>query len=429
MPERLRIVVAGGVGAMPFAGVAWQVTQYLEGFRRLGHEVFYLEDTQRWPYDPLEDTVCDDAGPAITYVAGLMSRCGLERAWGYRDVAQDGTLHGASEALLARTLRDADVLVNLSGVTVLREEHLPVPVRVYLETDPVLPQIEVAQGRPFTIEFLAAHTHHFSYGENFGAPDCGVPLERFRYLPTRPPVILDWWSAQQPRTMDGLTFTTIANWRQTNKDIEWEGRKLTWSKDVELMRFLPLASQASVPIELALALEDEQVIAQLREAGWRVRRAGPLSKDIDAYRDYIRCSAGEFSVAKEQNVKLRSGWFSDRTASYLAAGRPAILQDTGFGCALPTGEGLFAFSTLEQALEALDAVQSDYRRHCQAAQEIAEHYLRAETVLGSLLAALDGESDRAGGAEPAYGRDNSSSRAALRRASNFSSASERAREH
>jgi hypothetical protein len=378
---------------MPFAGVAWQVMHYLEGFRRLGHEVFYLEDTQRWPYDPMAETVCDDAGPAISYVARLMSRCGLADRWAYRDVAQDGGLHGATERALAQTLASADVLVNLSGVMILQEEHLQVPTRVYLETDPVLPQIEIAQHRRFTIDFLTAHTHHFTYGANFGAPDCGVPLERFDYRPTRPPVVLDWWSNAGPgtgeRPSDRRAFTTIANWRQTNKDIAWRGRKLTWSKDVQFMRFLTLPSQVGTPIELALALEDEATQALLRQKGWRVRPAGALSKDIDAYRDYIRASAGEFSVAKEQNVLLRSGWFSDRTASYLAAGLPAIVQDTGFGCALPTGEGLFAFATLAGAVAAFEAVQRDYERHSRAARGIAQQYLRAETVLGDLLRVLE----------------------------------------
>jgi hypothetical protein len=394
MLERLRIVLAGGVGAMPFAGVAWQVIQYLEGFRRLGHDVFYLEDTQRWPYDPVAHAVCDDARPAVAYVANLMARCGLEDAWAYRDVAE-GTLYGASEPALERMLASSDVLVNLSGVMVLREEHLRVPVRVYLETDPVLPQIEIAQGRQFTIDFLAAHTHHFTYGENFGAPDCAVPIERFDYQPTRPPVILEWWApagashGTPAAGIDGRGFTTIANWRQTNKDIAWKGRMLTWSKDVQFMRFLPLAAQVQTPIELALALDDQATLAKLREAGWAVRPAGALSKSVDEYRDYIRSSAGEFSVAKEQNVALRSGWFSDRTASYLAAGRPAIVQDTGFGCALPTGEGLLAFQTLAEAAAAFESVRSDYPRHSRAAFEIAAEYLRVETVLGTLLGALD----------------------------------------
>jgi hypothetical protein len=312
-------------------------------------------------------------------------------------VAQDGALHGVGERVLAQTLASTDVLVNLSGVMVLQEEHLRVPTRVYLETDPVLPQIEIAQRRQFTIDFLSAHTHHFTYGENFGAPDCGVPVERFGYRPTRPPVVLEWWSdgnAGTPeRPSDRRAFTTVANWRQTSKDIDWGGRKLTWSKDVQFMRFLDLPRQVQTPIELALALEDAATERVLREAGWHVRPAGALSKDIDAYRDFILGSAGEFSVAKEQNVVLRSGWFSDRTATYLAAGRPAIVQDTGFGRVLPTGEGLFAFASVDDAVAAFEAVQRDYARHCSAARAIAQEYLRAETVLGEMLGAL--ERDRA----------------------------------
>ena len=375
---------------MPFAGVGWQVAQYLEGFRRLGHEVLYLEDTQRWPYDPVGNTVCDDARPAIAYVAALTERCGLEDRWAYRDVAAEGQLHGVSERVLERWLDGADLLINLSGAMLLRDEHMSVPVRVYLETDPVRIQIEVAQGRADTVEYLAAHTHHFTYGENFGAPDCGVPIERFTYHPTRPPVILDWWeNVGPPRERSEGFFTTVANWRQTGKDVDWRGERLTWSKHVEFERFTSLPRDVSVPIELALSVDDEGVIEDLRRAGWRVRHAAPLSQDLDAYRDYIRSSAGEFSVAKEQNIRLRSGWFSDRTACYLAAGRPAIVQDTAFGNALPTGEGLLGFNTPEEARQAFEAVLSDYPRHSRAASTIAHDYLRSEKVLGDLLTRLE----------------------------------------
>jgi hypothetical protein len=383
MSARMRVVVAGGVGAMPFAGVTWQVLHYLEGFRRLGHEVFYLEDTQRWPYDPVNETVCDDAGPAIAFVHALMSAHDFE--WAYRDVASE-ELFGSSEKALADVLTTADALVNVSGVMVLREEHMAIPARVYLETDPVLPQIEIAKGNDFTIDMLAAHTHHFTYGENFGAPDCEVPLGSFNYRPTRQPVVLDWWRSHGPPRESA--FTTVANWHQTSKDIEWEGRVLTWSKDVQFVRFLSLPSRVGIPVELALAADDDGALSRLQAAGWRVRPAGPLSKDIDAYREYVRSSAGEFSVAKEQYALLRSGWFSDRTACYLAAGRPAIVQDTGFDRALPTGEGLFAFQTLDDAVAAFEAVCSDYPRHARAATELAAEHLRAEKVLGKLIEEL-----------------------------------------
>jgi hypothetical protein len=312
-----------------------------------------------------------------------MARCDLDRAWCYRDVAS-GRLYGRSGRQLEQTLAAADVLINLSGVMVLREEHMRIPVRVYLETDPVAPQLEVAKGYRFTIELLAAHTHHLTYGENFGAPDCGVPLGRFDYWPTRPPVVLDWWEPPHstkvnvdgglPVALHDRPFTTIANWRQRGKDIVWRGRLLTWSKDVQFMPYLALAHRVGTPIELALAGTNEETVSLLRAAGWRVRPAGPLSKDID-----------EFSVAKEQYAALRSGWFSDRSACYLAAGRPVIVQDTGFGCALPTGEGVLPFSSFAEAVAAFESVLADYERHCDAARAIADEYLRAETVLGELL--------------------------------------------
>jgi glycosyltransferase involved in cell wall biosynthesis len=378
---------------MPFAGVAWQVLQYLEGFRRLGHEVFYLEETLEWPADPVAKTPCEDGGAVAEYVASLMARCGLNQAWCYRDVASGG-LYGCSERELEQTLAAADVLINLGGITALREEHVRIPVRVYLETDPVAPQLEVAKGYRFTIELLAAHTHHLTYGENFGAPDCGVPLGRFDYWPTQPPVVLDWWDPHDgpDSNAGGLLvgpherpFTTIANWRQRGKDIVWRGRLLTWSKDLQFMPYLALAHRVRAPIELALAGANEETVSLLRAAGWRVRPAGPLSNDLDAYRDFIRSSAGEFSVAKEQYEALRSGWFSDRSACYLAAGRPVIVQDTGFGRVLPTGEGVLPFSDIAEAVAAFESVLAEYDRHCRAARAIAHEYLRAEKVLGALL--------------------------------------------
>ncbi|MGN6170111.1 MAG: hypothetical protein ACTHQQ_18360, partial [Solirubrobacteraceae bacterium] len=306
-----------------------------------------------------------------------------------------GRVYGCSERHLKRVLASADVLINLSGVTVMREEHLRVPVRVYLETDPVAPQLEVAKGYRFTIDLLAAHTHHLTYGENFGAPDCGVPLNTFDYEPTRPPVVLDWWQSVSgtegediggPRELaHERPFTTIANWRQRGKDIVWRSRLLTWSKDVQFMPYLALARKVGAPIELALAGANEDTLSLLRAAGWRVRPAGPLSKNLDAYRDFVRSSAGEFSVAKEQYAALRSGWFSDRSACYLASGRPVIVQDTGFDCALPTGEGILSFSSVGQAVAAFESVLADYERHREAARAIAGEYLRAESVLGALL--------------------------------------------
>lgn len=380
------MVVLGIAGRIPFAGVAWQTLHYIEGFRRLGHDVYYVEDTDAWPFDPEQNGITGDSRYTVDYIARLMDWCGFSDRWAYRSAPEDGRTFGLSEEQLAETIERADVLVNLSGATTLREEHLRVPVRIYLETDPGLPQIEIALGSQFTIDLMRAHTHHFTYAENIGRPGCGLPVDRFSYLPTRQPIILHWWSdAKNISNGNGRRFTTVASWQQTGKDIEWNGETYTWSKHHQFLKFIDLPRKSAESLELALACGDGDALKLLQSHGWTVVDALPLSKDTLPYRDYIFGSRGEFTVAKDQNIRLRSGWFSDRSACYLAAGRPVITQDTGFGAVLPTEEGLFAFSTMEEIMAALQAVGSDYERHSRAARDIAQEYFCAEKVLGRLL--------------------------------------------
>ena len=290
---------------------------------------------------------------------------------------------------MQETIASADALINLSGFTILREAHMEVPVRIYLETDPVTPQLEIAQGRRSTIEMLAAHTHHFSFGERLGLPGCSVPIEWFNYMPTRQPVILDWWpppASYPDPPADGLRFTTVSSWEQTHKDIEFEGETYTWSKRAEFLKLLEVPRRSGAVVELALGLDEPDTARLLRRHGFGVLPIGPISRDPDAYRTFIAGSGAEFTAAKDQNVRLRSGWFSDRTATYLATGRPAVVQDTGFNVALPTGVGLVPFSTPEEAVDALQRVTRDYEYHSRAASEIARVHFRAETVLARLLA-------------------------------------------
>jgi hypothetical protein len=394
--QRTTVVVLGMMGRTPFAGVAWQVLHYLEGFRRLGCDVYYVEDTGDWPYDPEQNTITDDCAYTTRFLDRLMAWCGLGQHWAYVAAPQGGRTFGLTEDEVACLFEDADALVNLTGATVLRPQHLRVPVRIYLETDPVRPQIEVAQGRQFTIDLLDAHTHHFSYGENLGVADCGVPVERFHYRPTRQPIVLNWWANGKGALSDPAhgCFTTIASWKQSDRDLEWNGQTYTWSKHHEFLKFLDLPRRAGRPLELALACGDSEAIRLLQSNGWRVVDALALSKDLAPYRAYIQGSAGEFTVAKDQNIRLRSGWFSDRSACYLAAGKPVITQDTGFGNVLPTGRGLFAFRTTEDILAALDALAGDYEEHCRAARDLAAEYFAAEKVLGRLLEEAGLEQER-----------------------------------
>jgi hypothetical protein len=374
------------MGRAPFAGVAWQAIHYLEGFRRAGCDVYYVEDTGDWPYDPEQDSITGDCRFTTRYIAQLLEWCGMPDRWAYCAAAEGGRGYGPAASRLADLWRHADALINLTGATVLRDEHLRVPVRIFLETDPVLPQIEVAQGRPFTIDLLAAHTHHFTFGENLGAADCAVPVGRFAYQPTRQPVVLDWWTDERsPQAHDKGKFTTIASWQQDGKDIEWNGEVYSWSKHREFLKFLDVPRLSGRAFELALACGDREAVRLLESHGWHVRDALALSRNILPYRDYILGSRAEFTVAKDQNIRLRSGWFSDRSATYLAAGKPVITQNTAFGNILPTGKGLFAFDILDEVLAAVEAIEADYPAQSRAAREIAGEYFAAERVVASLL--------------------------------------------
>ncbi len=377
-----RVVVLGVMGQAPFAGMAWQVLHYLEGFRRLSWDVYYVEDTGEWPYDPEQNAVTADCRYTIRYLERLMRWCGLDGRWAYRNAAEDDGVYGVSSRQFPELFEDADLLVNVTGSTVLKPEHLRVPRRIYLETDPVLPQIEVALGDTFTIGLLESHTHHFTYGENIGTADCPVPTGPFRYQATRPPVVLDWWTPGEPAGSDA-PFTTVSNWRQSAKDVVWNGELYTWSKHHQFLRFLDLPRRSSQPLELALAggEDDRQT---LRQHGWRVRDALSVSLDIEPYRSYVQASKGEFTVAKDQYARLRSGWFSDRSVCYLAAGKPVVTQDTCFSGTIPVGDGLFAYDTHDEALAALAAIEAAYPAQSRAAREIAAEYFSAERVVADM---------------------------------------------
>jgi hypothetical protein len=207
-------------------------------------------------------------------------------------------------------------------------------------------------------------------------------VERFDWLPTRQPVVVDLWDNSSE---NGGTYNTITTWHNKGKNITYRGDTYYWTKDREFMKFLDVPRHRHVPFELAAGV-DPSVEGLLRQHGWRHVHSLEISRNTDRYRAYILDARGEFTVARDQYVRPRTGWFSDRSACYLAAGRPVITQDTGFGKFLPTGAGLFAFNTTDDVLAAVDAIESDYARNCSAARDIAVEYFAAEKVVASLLA-------------------------------------------
>jgi hypothetical protein len=383
----VRLVVLGMMGRCPFGGQTWLYLNWLRGLHRLGHEVWYVEDDTVWPYDPERNTVTDDCSYAVRHIAGCMKRVGMPNAWAFRPAYRSGECHGITSAKLDELYRTCDALLNVVGATDLREEHLAARFRVYVECDPVIAELQLANGDPHTAVALSNHHAIVTYGENFGSPDCGVPLNGHRYGKTRQPVDLALWPmVYEP---ESRFFTTIGNYRQGGNDVEYNGEIYHWSKHHEWEKFLDLPRHTSQPFQLAMlpdAVADRQ---RLEAHGWQL--VAPFRMSLDIFGDYpayFRGSRAEFTVAKDMNVRLRSGWFSERDACYLASGKPVVAQDTGFGKILPTGEGLFAFSTVAEAVAAIDQINSDYPRHCLGARAIAEEYFEAGKVAARLLADL-----------------------------------------
>ena len=401
--KRRRLVVVGTVASNPYAGMAWMHMQWVAGLRRLGHDAYYFEFTSDWPYDPVRQMKVEDSTYALPYLERVARSFGLADRWAYRRSYGDQQWFGFERVKAERLLAEADAVFNVTGATRLSKEQLAVGRWVYLGTDPVLHEIAYDKGDQSVRTLIDEHADVVTYGENIGTSASPIPpLPRMRAR-TRQPVLLDLWDGGPP-SRDA--FTTVSNWAQVGLDVRYAGELYRWSKHHEILKFIDVPLRACWPVELAINLaqrkpirpDDNEAVPAvgvdvnarelLESNGWMLADAPSLTMDPWTYRDYVRESAGEFTVARDLNVRLHSGWFSERSACYLAASRPVVTQDTGFGAVLPTGDGLFAYTTGDQALEAFDLIRSNYRRHSRAAREIAEEYFRAETVLARLLSDL-----------------------------------------
>ena len=382
-----RIVLLGAMSKHTVAGVVWQTVHYLVGLKRLGYDVYYIEAHASTPTKFSRSEEDDGSVKAAAFISQVMDRFDLKDKWAFHALHADGVCYGMREEQLKQLYGSAELIINLHGATVPLPEHSATGRLIYLETDPVALQIELHDKNQPTVDFLEPHCAFFTFGENYGNPDCKLPVsDRFHFRATRQPVVLDFWNSHGNGT--GECFTTVGNWQQLkrHREIYFRGEVYHWSKHYEFLKFLDLPRRTRQPFELALSTYDDQDKLMLESHGWQVRDALSFSNDTDAYRQYIARSRGEFTVAKDQNVRLRSGWFSDRSATYLAAGRPVITQETGFTNILPTGEGLFAFSTMDEIEQAVDSINSDYKRHSRAACDIAREYFDCDIVLKRLLA-------------------------------------------
>ena len=388
---RLKIAVTGLAATYPFGGVFWDYMQYVLGLHRLGHDVLYIEDTGRWCYDPEAQTFVADASRNASRLQAALAALdpALGRRWFLRDA--DGHSFGRSWFDVMRFLREADLLINISASCWMRDEYLACRRLAFIDSDPMYTQASVPAYRAGTageeerqrVEMLRRHDAFFTFAENIGGPGCRIPTELFNWIPTRQPIVISCFETERvPVRSRRCMMTSVASWEPAEKGPVLDGVMYT-GKSTEFLRFEELPSRSLLPLEIAMSGPAPR--ERLRAHGWNLIDAWNVTSDPWQYRSYLGRSLGECSVAKNAYVAGRTGWFSCRSACYLALAVPVVVQDTGFSTTIPTGEGVLAFNTVDEAADGIRRIAGDPERHARAAAEIAREYFAADRVLPRLL--------------------------------------------
>jgi hypothetical protein len=376
------IVVSGALANKYLnGGEAWVRLTWVLGLQRLGCNVHFLEQI-----DPAD---CIDGAGATALFETCVNRAYFEEVtarFGLDDatlVYGDGSeTSGRRFDELLSLAEGADLLVNISGHLSLDPLMSRLRRKAYVDLDPGFTQLWHAAGNPGAR--LRGHDRFFTVGENIGAPGSRIPTDGIEWRPVRPPVLLEHWPSA--REGDPSRFTTIATWRGPFGPIEHDGR--TFGLKVhEFRKVMSLPEQAPSTFEIALSIhpDDSKDLQALQAHGWRIVDPRTVVPDPDAFRRYVQTSGAEFSVAQGIYVTGEVGWFSDRTVRYLASGKPALVQDTGFSRSYQAGEGLVPFRSLEEAVAGVGRITQDYEAHCEAARAIAERYFDSDKVLERFL--------------------------------------------
>lgn len=391
MPEsRLRIIVTGLAGLYPVGGVAWDYLQYPIGFARLGHDVYYHEDTWSWPYHPAKRTYTEDGAYSAGYIDDFFKKYApdLSGHWHYLHLHE--TSHGMSRAAFDEIAASADLFLNVSGACMFPDGLSSRCVKVFLDTDPGYNQIMLSERLSWSenverwCSMVSAHDRHFTYAENIHGPDCLVPRLDYRWKTTRMPMVMGLWepfAGRRPHA--GAPWTTVTTWNAFKGKLIYGGVEYA-SKGAEFEKLIDLPRHS--PVRLKLAVGGVNAPLELLEKhGWLVVDGPEATLTPGRYQGLITDSRGEISPAKHVYVAMRTGWFSCRSACYLASGRPVVVQDTGFSSVIPCGTGVLSFATMEEAARAIGMVEAEYDRHADVALGMAWEYFDSNKVLGRLI--------------------------------------------
>ncbi len=379
--DRLRIIVLGYFVRWPVGGMAWHYLQFVLGLARLGHDVYFIEDSDDYPscWDPSRNVMDTDPSYGTQFTKATFDRMGLGDCWAYYDWHTKRWLGPCADRI--REICDsADLVLNVSGVNPLRPWLMDVPARALIDTDPGFTQIKHLTEKP-SRELAEAHNRFLSFGENIGTDGCTIPDDGFAWQPTRQPIVLDAWPWSSG-PVEG-EIRTLMQWDSYPRR-EYQGRVYGMKSDA-FVPFMNLPQKVDAQLALAATRLPDHTRNRLERENWRLYDPAGPSLDPWTYQNYIQASKAEFTVAKQGYVITSSGWFSERSACYLASGRPVVAQDTGYSRWLPCGAGIVPFATAQEAVAAIKDVEQRYKFHCHAARRIAEEYFDARSVLPSLI--------------------------------------------
>lgn len=376
--NRLRIVVFGYIVRGPLGGLTWHHLQYVMGLAKLGHDVYFLEDSNDYAscYDPTTHTMGTNYIYGGRYAFQCFERVGLKERWAYFD-AHTAEWVGPAASRTVELAETAELLINVSGVNPLRPSFMEVTNRVFIDTDPAFTQIKHLT-KPDARALASAHTVFFSFGENIERGTAKLPDDGFPWKATRQPIVIDAWPLVQPPP--DAPFTTIMQW-DSYPALEYQGQ-VFGMKSHSFRSYPDFPKKVEIPLELALGSGPK---LELVNEGWRIVDSIGITRDPWTYQAYIQASRGEFAIAKAGYVEGQSGWFSERSAAYLASGRPVVVQDTGFRTWLEADVGVLSFQNAEDAAEKLREISRDYARHAKEARRVADAYFASDYVLGDLI--------------------------------------------
>jgi hypothetical protein len=376
------IVVSGALANKPLnGGEAWVRLNWILGFRKLGYRVYLVEQISRGACDDVQGAPTSfENSINLAYFKKIVDQFGLSETATliYED---GGQTYGQDYDDLLDLASEATLLINISGHLTSEPLFGRFRRRAYIDIDPGFTQFWRAAGNPGAR--LAGHHFYFTIGENIGKPCCSIPVGDISWRPTRQPVVLEEWpmatgGAEEP-------FTTIASWRGPYGPVEHD-RRTFGLKVHEFRKFIELPNRVQAKFEIALSIHPaEKDLDSLHDHGWAIVDPKVVAADPASFRRYVQASAAEFSVAQGVYVDTECGWFSDRTVRYLASGKPALIQDTGFSKNYPVGEGLLTFRTMDDAVSGTKRILNDHQAHCRAARALAEAYFDSDKVLGRLL--------------------------------------------